>query len=112
MALCSFRRFHDPPLAGNVRQHRDPRRAISERFIRGEAGWTDHLARLDFFVTSPVLFGRAVLPGRRARRYGSARRQPRTGSSNPTLGCGVPAPVLLGIPGAERGFSGGVGAGR
>jgi hypothetical protein len=46
-----------------VRQHRDPRRATSERFIRGEAGWTDHLAQLNFFVKSPVLFGRAVLPG-------------------------------------------------
>ena len=32
--------------------------------------WADHLAQLDFFVKSPVLFGRAVLPGMQARRYG------------------------------------------
>lgn len=33
-------------------------------------GWVDHLAQLDFFVKSPVLLGRAVLPGMQARRYG------------------------------------------
>jgi 3-oxoacyl-[acyl-carrier protein] reductase len=32
--------------------------------------WADHVAQLDFFVKSPVLFGRAVLPGMQARRYG------------------------------------------
>ena len=51
-----------------------------------DVAWADHLAQLNFFVRSPVLCGRAVLPGMQARRYGSARRQPRTGSSNPTLG--------------------------
>ena len=35
-----------------------------------EVGWTDHAAQLDFFVKSPVLLGRAVLPGMRARRFG------------------------------------------
>jgi 3-oxoacyl-[acyl-carrier protein] reductase len=35
-----------------------------------EVGWVDHLAQLDFFVKSPVLVGRAVLPGMQARRYG------------------------------------------
>jgi len=35
-----------------------------------EAGWQNHLAQLDFFVKSPVLLGREVLPGMRARRYG------------------------------------------
>jgi len=35
-----------------------------------EVGWADHLAQLDFFVKSPVLLGRAILPGMQARRYG------------------------------------------
>jgi 3-oxoacyl-[acyl-carrier protein] reductase len=35
-----------------------------------EVAWADHLAQLDFFVKSPVLLGRAVIPGMRARRYG------------------------------------------
>jgi 3-oxoacyl-[acyl-carrier protein] reductase len=35
-----------------------------------ETGWTDHLAQLDFFVKSPVLLGRAVVPGMQARRHG------------------------------------------
>jgi len=35
-----------------------------------EVGWEEHLAQLEFFVKSPVLLGRAVLPGMRARRYG------------------------------------------
>jgi 3-oxoacyl-[acyl-carrier protein] reductase len=32
--------------------------------------WADHLAQLSFFAKSPVLLGRALLPGMRARRYG------------------------------------------
>src|ERR1700733_9206257 len=35
-----------------------------------EVTWADHLAQLDFFVKSPVLLGRAVLPAMQARRYG------------------------------------------
>src|SRR5215470_2466109 len=35
-----------------------------------EVGWSGHLAQLDFFVKSPVLLGRAVLPAMMARRYG------------------------------------------
>src|SRR5215472_12982191 len=35
-----------------------------------EVGWSGHLAQLDFFVKSPVLLGRAVLPAMAARRYG------------------------------------------
>jgi 3-oxoacyl-[acyl-carrier protein] reductase len=32
--------------------------------------WADHLAQLNFFVKSPVLLGRAVLPGMQSRRFG------------------------------------------
>lgn len=35
-----------------------------------DVGWDDHLLQLEFFVKSPVLLGRAVLPGMRARGYG------------------------------------------
>jgi 3-oxoacyl-[acyl-carrier protein] reductase len=35
-----------------------------------EVGWDDHLAQLAFFVKSPVLLLRAVLPGMRSRRFG------------------------------------------
>jgi 3-oxoacyl-[acyl-carrier protein] reductase len=35
-----------------------------------DVAWPDHLAQLDFFVKSPVLLGRAVLPGMRDRRFG------------------------------------------
>ena len=35
-----------------------------------EVAWPDHLAQLEFFVKSPVLLGRAVLPGMRAEHHG------------------------------------------
>ncbi len=35
-----------------------------------EVDWQDHLAQLSFFVRSPVLLGRAVLPAMRADRFG------------------------------------------
>jgi 3-oxoacyl-[acyl-carrier protein] reductase len=35
-----------------------------------EVSWAGHLAQLNFFVKSPVLLGRAILPGMQARRYG------------------------------------------
>jgi 3-oxoacyl-[acyl-carrier protein] reductase len=35
-----------------------------------EVTWAEHLAQLAFFVKSPVLLGRAVLPGMEAARYG------------------------------------------
>jgi 3-oxoacyl-[acyl-carrier protein] reductase len=35
-----------------------------------EVVWEEHLAQLGFFVKSPVLLGRAALPGMRKRRWG------------------------------------------
>jgi 3-oxoacyl-[acyl-carrier protein] reductase len=35
-----------------------------------DVGWEEHMAQLDFFVRSPVLLGRAVLDGMRARGAG------------------------------------------
>jgi len=35
-----------------------------------KVGWEDHLAQLEFFVKSPVLLGRAVLPGMQAKGSG------------------------------------------
>jgi 3-oxoacyl-[acyl-carrier protein] reductase len=36
----------------------------------GEVPWEEHAAQLEFFVKSPVLLGRAVLPGMQARGWG------------------------------------------
>lgn len=35
-----------------------------------DVAWEDHLAQLDFFVKSPVLLARAVVPRMQARRFG------------------------------------------
>jgi 3-oxoacyl-[acyl-carrier protein] reductase len=35
-----------------------------------DVAWADHLAQLDFFVKSPVLLGRAVIPGMRDSGFG------------------------------------------
>ena len=35
-----------------------------------EVAWEDHLAELDFFVRSPVLLARAIVPSMRARGFG------------------------------------------
>jgi 3-oxoacyl-[acyl-carrier protein] reductase len=35
-----------------------------------DVAWADHLAQLDFFVRSPVLLGRAVIPGMRDSGFG------------------------------------------
>jgi 3-oxoacyl-[acyl-carrier protein] reductase len=35
-----------------------------------EVSWEDHIAQLEFFVKSPVLLGRAVLPGMQMRGWG------------------------------------------
>jgi 3-oxoacyl-[acyl-carrier protein] reductase len=35
-----------------------------------DVAWADHLAQLDFFVKSPVLLARTVLPNMMARRFG------------------------------------------
>jgi 3-oxoacyl-[acyl-carrier protein] reductase len=35
-----------------------------------DVGWDDHLAQLDFFVKSPVLLGRTLLPAMQERGYG------------------------------------------
>jgi 3-oxoacyl-[acyl-carrier protein] reductase len=35
-----------------------------------DVAWEDHLAQLNFFVKSPVLLARAVVPGMQARRFG------------------------------------------
>jgi 3-oxoacyl-[acyl-carrier protein] reductase len=35
-----------------------------------QVAWEDHVAQLEFFVKSPVLLVRAVLPGMQARRFG------------------------------------------
>ena len=36
----------------------------------GDVRWEEHVAQLEFFVKSPVLLGRAVLPAMRAKRSG------------------------------------------
>jgi 3-oxoacyl-[acyl-carrier protein] reductase len=35
-----------------------------------DVAWEDHIAQLEFFVKSPVLLARTVLPGMQARRFG------------------------------------------
>ena len=52
---------------GCARAQRD--RAAARRAAR-RGRWRDHLDQLEFFVKSPVLLGRAVLPGMRERGWG------------------------------------------
>ncbi len=40
------------------------------QLLLAETSWEDHLAHLRFFVKSPVLLGREVLPGMKRRGYG------------------------------------------
>jgi len=72
-----------------------------------DVAWADHLAQLDFFVKSPVLLGRALIPAMQARRYGRivqvdsevAHRPPPGRSAYATAlnwffcGTGVPPPA-------------------
>jgi 3-oxoacyl-[acyl-carrier protein] reductase len=51
-----------------------------------EAAWADHLAQLHFFVKSPVLLGRAVLPAMLARRYGRIVHVDSEAADRPSVG--------------------------
>jgi 3-oxoacyl-[acyl-carrier protein] reductase len=55
--------------------------------------WQDHLDQLEFFVKSPVLLGRAVLPAmRRDARAGSFRSIPRSLTGRHPVGPPMPPP--------------------
>jgi 3-oxoacyl-[acyl-carrier protein] reductase len=52
-----------------------------------DVSWDDHLAQLEFFVKSPVLLGRAVLPAcGRAGSVASSRSTPRSSTGRPQAG--------------------------
>lgn len=51
-----------------------------------DTGWDEHLAQLRFFVRSPVLVGRAALPGMRARGRGRIVHVDTEVALRPTVG--------------------------
>ena len=57
-----------------------------------EVTWEDHVEQLEYFVKSPILLGRAVLPAMRAKRHGrivqidSDGRRPATASTRSPRG--------------------------
>ncbi len=77
-----------------------------------DVGWPDHLAQLDFFVKSPVLVGRAVLPAMRARRYGRIIQIDSEVADRPPPGRSAYATAKSAQIGLARSWARELGAGR